>query len=113
MSLIARRTDLDWKNLPPLSWTWWIWLDTKELVPVMRCTGGHMFLIRDNHTIAADGSVSPSMVCPNPPCPYHEFIQLDGWGISGDPVVVALRSQGAEAAAVLADYLADHPEAAK
>lgn len=82
MALIARRTELDWKDLPPRAWTWWQWLDTNERVPVMRCTAGHMFLVRQNHTIAADGTVTPSMVCPYG-CAYHECIRLDDWRGTG------------------------------
>lgn len=33
----------------------------------------------DDHTIRADGSVRPSVVCPNPACTWHVFIQLEGW----------------------------------
>jgi hypothetical protein len=29
------------------------------------------------HDIAADGTVTPSVVCPN--CSFHEWIKLDGW----------------------------------
>ncbi len=31
------------------------------------------------HTIAEDGTVSPSVVCSEPGCPFHEFIRLEGW----------------------------------
>lgn len=31
------------------------------------------------HTIATDGAVSPSMVCPHQPCTFHAFIRLEGW----------------------------------
>jgi hypothetical protein len=34
---------------------------------------------RGRHTIAADGTVQPSMVCPHHGCTFHEFIRLDGW----------------------------------
>lgn len=29
------------------------------------------------HEVADDGTVTPSMVCPN--CDFHEWIVLDGW----------------------------------
>jgi hypothetical protein len=32
-----------------------------------------------NHRIASDGAVSPSVVCPNPQCDFHEFVRLEGW----------------------------------
>jgi hypothetical protein len=32
-----------------------------------------------NHTVADDGTVSPSDVCPYPPCKFHEFVVLEDW----------------------------------
>lgn len=32
------------------------------------------------HDVAADGAVSPSLVCPFPPCTWHVFVQLEDWG---------------------------------
>jgi hypothetical protein len=29
--------------------------------------------------VADDGTVSPSYVCPFPPCTFHLFVRLDGW----------------------------------
>ena len=34
-----------------------------------------------NHEIAADGSVSPSVVCDNEGCSFHDFIKLEGWEV--------------------------------
>lgn len=31
------------------------------------------------HTVAADGTVTPSMVCPHKPCPWHVWGVLDDW----------------------------------
>ncbi len=31
------------------------------------------------HQIGPDGSVSPSIVCPYPPCGWHVFAKLAGW----------------------------------
>ena len=39
-------------------------------------TGGH-YLNLKNHTIALDGTVTPSVGCPI--CPFHEHIKLSGW----------------------------------
>lgn len=41
-------------------------------------TCGRLFCLA-NHAIAADGSVSPSVVCPHPGCSFHEFVRLLGW----------------------------------
>lgn len=32
-----------------------------------------------DHKIAANGAVSPSVVCPTEGCRFHEWIILDGW----------------------------------
>jgi hypothetical protein len=32
-----------------------------------------------DHEIAADGAVTPSLVCPHEPCTFHEFVKLEGW----------------------------------
>jgi hypothetical protein len=31
------------------------------------------------HSIAADGKVTPSLVCPWPPCTFHDWGRLNGW----------------------------------
>lgn len=45
---------------------------------ITRCANGHIGSL-GNHTIADDGTVTPSVVCQKPGCNYHEFIQLEGW----------------------------------
>lgn len=32
-----------------------------------------------DHEIAADGAVSPSLVCPGKGCTFHEYGKLEGW----------------------------------
>lgn len=32
-----------------------------------------------DHSIAQDGTVSPSVVCVHEGCNFHEYIQLEGW----------------------------------
>lgn len=39
--------------------------------------GGIAMLI--DHEIGPDGAVSPSVVCPNEKCDFHEYIKLEGW----------------------------------
>lgn len=42
------------------------------------CGRGHgMELSPLVHRVAADGAVSPSLVCPR--CDWHVFVRLDGW----------------------------------
>jgi hypothetical protein len=38
-------------------------------------------LLLNPHKVAADGSVSPSVVCGrgDHPCTFHDYIQLDDW----------------------------------
>ena len=31
------------------------------------------------HTISADGSVSPSLICPHNGCTFHDHIKLEEW----------------------------------
>jgi len=44
----------------------------------LTCTNGHEGLISD-HEIAADGAVTPSVVCTEDGCGWHEHITLVGW----------------------------------
>ena len=32
-----------------------------------------------DHEVAADGTVSPSLVCPRDGCAFHEYVRLAGW----------------------------------
>jgi hypothetical protein len=50
------------------------------------CPGcGKVSLIGSNHTVAADGTVSPSDVCPYLPCGFHEFVICDDWDRPSTP----------------------------
>lgn len=50
----------------------WLWPVNAEVLPVLESESGH--------TIAPDGTVSPSVDCPHCACPYHESgVRLDGW----------------------------------
>lgn len=33
------------------------------------------------HSVAPNGTVSPSYVCPFPPCTFHEWVRLEGWEV--------------------------------
>ncbi len=44
----------------------------------IRCPGCGEFGSLENHEIAADGSVSPSVVCPTD-CGFHELVKLENW----------------------------------
>jgi hypothetical protein len=44
------------------------------------CPNGHECRVSGNvHTVASDGAMSPSYVCPVDGCGFHEFTRLDGW----------------------------------
>ncbi len=71
-----RRYSFD-ATLPPGTWS------------VTRDTDGNCFVwfacptcgkkaILD-HDIDADGTVTPSVVCPFEGCTFHEFVELEGW----------------------------------
>jgi hypothetical protein len=42
------------------------------------CSRAHEGLI-DEHEIAADGTVTPSVVCTESGCDFHDFVRLEGW----------------------------------
>jgi hypothetical protein len=43
-----------------------------------RCPKGHLGML-SAHTIGADGTVTPSVVCPTEGCGFHEYIKLKDW----------------------------------
>jgi len=43
----------------------------------LACPSGHLGLL--NHEISETGVVSPSVVCPDGSCDWHEHVKLDGW----------------------------------
>lgn len=51
--------------------------DAKRSAKV-RCGNGHLASL-DDHTIAADGTVSPSLDCPEGGCGWHVHARLVGW----------------------------------
>lgn len=44
----------------------------------MTCPNGHGLTL-GGHTVATDGFVSPSVICPVRGCHFHEFIRLERW----------------------------------
>lgn len=49
-------------------------LDGQPIVRV-RCPKGHVGIL--DHSVAADGTVSPSVECQS--CDWHVFARLEGW----------------------------------
>jgi len=51
------------------------------------CSHGHGIALRD-HTVEADGSVVPSIVCKAPGCDFHEIVRLEGWRAGRIPAAI-------------------------
>lgn len=45
---------------------------------LVKCPRGHIGSL-DEHSIQADGVVSPSVDCDNQDCDFHEHVRLDDW----------------------------------
>ncbi len=49
-------------------------------IALVVCPRGHESVLSGSvHSVAADGTVRPSYVCPDKNCPFHDFVQLEGW----------------------------------
>lgn len=56
---------------------WWSPLKG-EMNPMIKCTQGHTAFLTQ-HEIQEDGTVDPSIVCPDDGCNWHIWGRLDGW----------------------------------
>ena len=65
----------------PLTW-WPVRILRRRTTANVVCSVGHAGLITD-HEIAADGTVTPSVVCTQGGCVFHEFVRLVGWAADG------------------------------
>ena len=45
---------------------------------LMCCPNGHIGSL-DDHDIATDGEVSPSVQCPDESCDFHDMVRLESW----------------------------------
>lgn len=69
-------------RLPALSWDYWLWGATEPFTrtAIVCCDKGHVGTANPTiHSISADGTLSPSWVCPFKGCTWHVFAQLVGW----------------------------------
>ena len=59
---------------------WWCVIHEPEGTKgaVVCCPCGQKAYLSD-HTIADDGTVSPSLACPADGCDFHENVKLEGW----------------------------------
>lgn len=53
-------------------------LHPNEISVLLVDSNGHIGSL-DDHTIAENGEVMPSVVCGHKGCDFHEWITLDGW----------------------------------
>lgn len=53
----------------------------KTYEAIVTCSVGHSSLLgaSSGHTIADDGTVTPSVLCPVAACGWHEHIRLASW----------------------------------
>ncbi len=59
---------------------WWWPLNTRDgQSATIKCPHCNIVATLTDHTIDANGKVHPSLACPTPSCPFHEFIRLEGW----------------------------------
>jgi hypothetical protein len=63
---------------PPLTWKDCHSRTRATFKAELTCSNGHGVSLR-NHSIAADGRVSPSVVCLAPGCGFHDFVCLSDW----------------------------------
>ena len=76
ITFVRKSADADAFKKDPLTW---MLLRTGNRWSAMAiCPNGHEGAL-DNHTIADDGVVTPSVVCPEKKCGFHDYIQLAGW----------------------------------
>jgi len=45
----------------------------------VRCPKCNRVYTLRQHTVADDGTVTPSLVCPHDDCDFHEYVKLEGW----------------------------------
>lgn len=62
-------------NLAPGTWNLWTTGKRRILFCCPKCNQTGLL----NHEIADDGTVTPSVQCPETGCGFHEMIKLVGW----------------------------------
>jgi hypothetical protein len=58
---------------------WYCVIYDKKPTAVMGCPKCRYAAYLIDHQIAADGTVTPSCVCPRDGCGWHETVKLEGW----------------------------------
>jgi hypothetical protein len=79
--LIPKR---DGERSQPGPW-WWPLLDAGKVNATIKCSGCGVVATLSDHTIHADGRVTPSLLCPTEGCGVHAFVRLQLWQNPTDP----------------------------
>lgn len=66
-----------WSDLAPGMWYRTAMKDGTRTA-WFRCANGHYGALTD-HEVARDGTVSPSVECPEKECTFHETVRLEDW----------------------------------
>lgn len=83
-----RRADVQvigegFRDMEPQTWAPVIrapWLGgVNRVLAVVCCPYGHQGLIQPPHQVSDEGVVSPSCICPDDGCPWHDYLTLDDW----------------------------------
>lgn len=69
---------------PPLQWKPCHVSTINRFKAEMTCPYGHGLTLK-GHSVAADGTVSPSVVCPMQGCNFHRFVTLVAWTFGNVP----------------------------
>jgi hypothetical protein len=65
-------------EIPPMHWKACHPATMRRFKAEFTCPNGHGITLK-GHSIDADGSVHPSVVCPVPACDFHDFVRLSRW----------------------------------
>ena len=78
MVTLKKSTALRGEDPLPLTWRM-VWANRAEgkKSAIITCANGHDGVLQ--HTITADGTVSPSCVCTAEGCDWHEWVRLENW----------------------------------
>lgn len=74
--VVLERWDGDDTTLPARALTW---MQTTDGNVAIACGQGHIAFLDPAHQIADDGSITPSLGCPEEGCDWHVFGRLEGW----------------------------------
>jgi hypothetical protein len=65
-------------EIPPMHWKACHPTTIRRFKAEFSCPNGHGIVLK-GHSIDADGTVHPSIVCPEPACDFHDFVRLARW----------------------------------